>query len=657
MHRLLLLPAAFAATLPALSALAPAARAERPLHRFLSVAIAPDGQHIASIEADELPVDGQPPTTLAIRNLEGHAAMVALPCAAAGTCLPSSPTWDHAGDTLAFLLERADGTTAIETVAASGGTPRTLLAFAGPLDALRYGPADRLAVLATAGAHKKVGATAAAAPMEGDIGTGVDTQRIATVTAEGLRFASPDGLYVYEYDWRPDGGFVGTAAPGDGDRNWWVAGLYGFRDGRATRLFQPGPRMQLADPVVAPDGRHVAFVGGWMSDAGSTGGDAFLLPLDGATDARPVDLTGGQPATVTDLEWGCGTGLAAVELAGGETRIAALGDGAAPEGGRVLRRDRRALSAGGWNMSLSCRGGHVATIAQDWNAAPEIVAGGIGTLAPVTEANAGQRSGVAAREIGWAAGPWPAQGWLLEPAGAGPGKRPLVVVVHGGPEAAVTPEFLRPASEERAFLARGWDVFAPNYRGSFGEGEAFAQGSIGDLGGGDWRDVLAGLDAAERAARIDDTRVAIAGWSYGGYMAMWAVTQTHRFRAAAAGAGVSDWLSIEGEAPQAGSDEVNFGGSVYDDAAPYLRASPITHMRGTRTPTLILVGERDVECPLPQSEEFHTALLALGVPTSFHVYAGEGHGFRRAADQADRVRREVAWFARWFGAGTAVPAR
>jgi dipeptidyl aminopeptidase/acylaminoacyl peptidase len=210
-------------------------------------------------------------------------------------------------------------------------------------------------------------------------------------------------------------------------------------------------------------------------------------------------------------------------------------------------------------------------------------------------------------------------------------------------------------------LDAGWVVFEPNYRGSFGQGERFAAASIEDIGGGDWRDVYSGIDAAERAAAIDDSRVGILGSSYGGYMAMWAVTQTHRFRAAVANAGVSDWLSIEGEAPQAGSDQVNFGGSVYDNATPYLKASPIMHMRGVSTPTLITVGERDLECPMPQSQEFYTAMQALGVPAEFYVYAGEGHGYHKAENRADFRQRAVGWFQRWFAAAPSrirgVPSR
>ncbi len=628
---------------------APAAAHARPLTLFKSVAISPDGALVASIETNDVPVDGQPPARLVIRDRAGHATPVAPACADMTECQPSSPVWTHDGTTLAFLVAQGDAS-AIETVPRTGGQARTLLRFAGPLDTLRRGPNDRLAVLATADASKKVGRAEAAAPIEGEVATRVDEQRIAAVDGTTLRFVSPPDLYVYEYDWRPDGGFVGTAAHGDGDSNWWVAGLYAFAADRPARsLFQPGPREQLADPVVSPDGRQVAFVGGWMSDFGSTGGDAYALDLRAG--ATPRDLTPNLPATVTSLDWHCGPTLTATELASGETRIAI-------PGGSILHRDARTLSAGGWNASLSCANNHAGTIAEDFSTPPEILAGTPTDLHPITSVNASAPAAPGtARSLTWTVDGHVVQGWLLQPPNAGTGKRPLVVDVHGGPEATSEPEFPAAASDLRAFLARGWDVLEPNYRGSYGAGEAFASASIGDLGGGDWRDVLAGVDAAEHAAPIAEGRLAIEGASYGGYMAMWAVSQTHRFRAAMADAGVSDWLSIEGEAPQAGSDQVNFGGSVYDNPAPYLRASPITHMRGATTPTLITVGDRDLECPLPQSQEFHTALLARDVPASFVVYRDEGHGFTREADRRDRQARMIAWFARWFAAPSGVTPR
>jgi dipeptidyl aminopeptidase/acylaminoacyl peptidase len=616
------------------------------LHDFKTVAIAPDGRHVASVETQDDGTDSDAPASLIIRDLAGGSLTVKLPCTAGPNCKVDSPAWSTDGR-LAFLVSRPkDGATDIDTLDAAGGEVRRVLSFDGTLDKLRYGQGNRLAVLATANAHKMVGRTEAGAPLVGDIGGEADEQRIAVVEAGALSMVSPADLYVYEFDFLRNGGFVGTAAPGDGDSQWWVAKLYAFERGDARVLFAPGPREQLAAPAVSPDGKSVAFIGGWMSDFDSTGGDAYVLRLDQAA-AMPKNLTAESRATVTALNWKCGKGLTGMLLAGDTVSIARLD---APRA-KPVWSGQESLT-GGTGDGLSCGPHGVAAVSSSFAAAPEIVAGRLGHWHAITHENAGiGAASFTARSVTWQSDGFEVQGWLLQPVGGEPdAKRPMVVLVHGGPEAASTNQFLPASSDERVLLDAGWAVFEPNYRGSFGQGEAFATASIQDLGGGDWRDVLTGVDAAEQAAPIDDTRLGIMGGSYGGYMAMWAITQTHRFHAAVSHAGVSDWLSIEGEAPQAGSDQVNFGASVYDDAAPYLKASPIMHMRGVTTPMLITVGERDLECPMPQSEEFYTAMQALGVPAEFHVYPEEGHVLNKAEDRADFRRRSVSWFQRWFAA-------
>jgi len=613
---------------------------------FKTVAIAPDGLHIASIETRDDGSDSDMPALLMIRDLKGGAVTVPLPCAAGPDCKVDSPAWSMEGQ-LAFVVSRPqEGIAEIDTVDARGGAIRHVLSFNGTLDKLRYGPGNMLAVLATAQAHKLVGRTEAGAPLVGDIGSETDEQRIAVVDGEALTFVSPPDLYVYEFDFLPNGRFVGTAAPGDGDSQWWVAKLYVFEQSRARVVFAPGPREQLATPAVSPDGKSVAFIGGWMSDFGSTGGDAYVLRLD-QSGAAPSNLTAGLHATVTALDWTCGKGLTGMMLAGDTVKIARL-DAA---GAKPVWSGQSALF-GGPEGGLSCGPHGVAAVNSSFGTPPEIVAGPLGHWHTITHENVAiAAASFTAHSVTWRHDGFDVQGWLLQPLGGEAGaKRPMVVLVHGGPEAASTNKYLPAKETARAMLDAGWNVFEPNYRGSFGQGEEFAAASIQDLGGGDWRDVLTGVDAAERAAPIDDTRVGIMGGSYGGYMAMWAITQTHRFRAAVSHAGVSDWLSIEGEAPQPGSDQVNFGGSVYDDATPYLKASPIMHMRGVSTPILVTVGERDLECPMPQSQEFYTALVALGVPVEFHVYPEEGHHLHKAEDRADFRKRTVGWFQRWFSA-------
>jgi len=147
-----------------------------------------------------------------------------------------------------------------------------------------------------------------------------------------------------------------------------------------------------------------------------------------------------------------------------------------------------------------------------------------------------------------------------------------------------------------------------------------------DFGYGDLRDIISGVDAVTKELpSIDPQRVGIWGWSYGGYMTMFAVTQTQRFRAAVSGAGLSNWQSYYGENDITQWMVPYFGASVYDDPAVYAKSSPMTFIKHVKTPTLVLVGERDGECPAPQSFEFWRALKTLNVPTQLVVYPDEGH--------------------------------
>ncbi|MBV9269719.1 MAG: S9 family peptidase [Candidatus Eremiobacteraeota bacterium] len=168
-----------------------------------------------------------------------------------------------------------------------------------------------------------------------------------------------------------------------------------------------------------------------------------------------------------------------------------------------------------------------------------------------------------------------------------------------------------------------------NPRGSYGHGEAFTRANIEDFGYGDWSDDLAGVSAAIKAAPIDPQRLGLFGWSYGGYMGMWAETQTRRFKAIVAGAGIVNWQSYYG---QNNIDEWMipfFGNSVYEDPNVYAKSSPITFIQHSHTPILILQGERDEEVPAPQAFEFYHAMQTLHVPSRLVLYADEGHGPRK----------------------------
>ena len=224
----------------------------------------------------------------------------------------------------------------------------------------------------------------------------------------------------------------------------------------------------------------------------------------------------------------------------------------------------------------------------------------------------------------------------------------MVVLIHGGPSSATTSEWPASFGMSRAIVAalsaRGYYVLLPNPRGSYGQGEDFTRANMKDFGGGDLRDICAGVAAAIAKYPIDRARLGVTGWSYGGYMTMWTVTQTNRFKAAVAGAGIANWQSYYGENDIDAWMIPYFGASVYDDPAVYARSAPITFIKNVHTPTLVLVGERDGECPAPQSFEFWHALKTLGVETQLVVYADEGHSIRKPEHRRDIAARLVQWF-------------
>jgi dipeptidyl aminopeptidase/acylaminoacyl peptidase len=259
---------------------------------------------------------------------------------------------------------------------------------------------------------------------------------------------------------------------------------------------------------------------------------------------------------------------------------------------------------------------------------------------------------VTARSVSWVNEGFAIQGWLLAPRGADPKARaPMIVDVHGGPASVHRLTYVGDGTMTAALVAAGYYVFLPNPRGSFGQGEAFTAANRRDFGGGDLRDILAGVDAVEKIAPVDDHRLGLVGGSYGGFMAMWANTQTHRFKGIVAAAGVSNWISYYGIN---GIDQWMlpfFGKSMYDDPDIYWAVSAIRTIKQARTPSFIYVGERDIEVPPTQSVEYWHALQAMGVPTSLVIYPDEGHTLRDPAHKADANKRAVAWFDRYVKTG------
>ena len=622
----------------------------RLVHRYLGVEISPNGELVASVEGDSSKSGGAPTVRdLVIRPVRpaGKAITVPMPCGRVPQCWPDSPTWSPDGKHLGFALRTPDShARSVYAVGADGSGLTKLLDFSGTIVHLRYLPDGRLAMLAIQNATKEVGATQAGAAIAGDMDAAPPEQRIATLANGTLNWVSPPDLFVYEYDWRAGGkGFVGTAAPGDGDNNWWTAKLYAFPEGGAARvIYTPADaRQQLAMPKVSRDGSRVAFIAGIMSDFGSTGGDVYTLDLNGST---ATNLTPDMHASATAIAWRCDDHLQAELLAGDKAQFVDLGSGNKAAPAKVLWSGEESFGDRAGGISTACPSGVTADAHESFTQAPEIEIGAIGHWRNLTDINSGLSLPARVQSVWWKNDGFDIQGWLLLPLHA-EGKVPMITMVHGGPASAATPGFAGPGTTTR-LLEHGYALFRPNPRGSYGQGERFTQGNVRDFGHGDLRDIMTGIDAAAKVAPIDTARLGLTGGSYGGFMSMWAVTQTDRFKAVVAAAGISNWLSYYGENGIDAWMIPYFGKSAYDDPAVYAASSAINYIHNAKTPTFAYVGELDIECPAPQTQEFWHAMKAMNVPTSVMIYPGEGHGLRDPKHLADAEQRTLAWFDKYL---------
>ncbi len=612
----------------------------RQVRRFRDVAIAPDGRRVAwSQKARDR--DGQ--------NVLGEISVAALPGGAprrltAGDGAESRREWGAIfspdGQTVAFLSDAAEEKQLQVWLApASGGAPRQLTNVRGQLDHLLWSPdGEAIAFLFIEGSTQEAGALVAYKPDSGVVEETVEERRIAVVEVKtgALRQVSPADLYVYDYDWSPDGkAFAAEAARGSGTNNYWVAELYlvDAATGETRSIWKPS--LQIACPRFSPDGKSVALIHGLMSDEGSTGGDVWIVPVSGAA---PRNLMGDLKASAAELVWRPSGEILARGYADGREGVGTLD----PATGKVRLLWQGAESL--HSLSVARFGMASALVMESFRKPPEVYAGALGEWKPLTSANAKARAWWGeARSIHWQSDGTRIQGWLLYPYQYDSSKRyPMVVSVHGGPSSAQHIGW--PEHWTATLPSQGYFVFLPNPRGSYGFGEAFTQANVKDFGGGDLRDILSGVDEILKTFPVDPHRLGICGWSYGGYMTMWAVTQTNRFQAAVAGAGIASWQSYYGQNKIDTWMLPFFGASVYDDPKVYAKSSPMEFIRNVKTPTLILHGDRDSEVPTAQGYEFWHALKTLGVPTQLVIYTDEGHAFRQPEHELDRERRIVDWF-------------
>ena len=247
--------------------------------------------------------------------------------------------------------------------------------------------------------------------------------------------------------------------------------------------------------------------------------------------------------------------------------------------------------------------------------------------------------------ISWKSDEFTIEGLLtLPPEGVAKPPYRLLVHPHGGPHGRQTPGF---DFTVQVFAASGYAVLQPNFRGSTGYGQKFIDADRGDFGGGDMRDILAGVDKLVADGVADKDRLFVYGVSYGGFMTTWLVGQTHRFRAAVAQNAVTDLNMMWHLGDLQSWTEWEFGGKPWEVPEKYRKHSPLTYADRVKTPMLILHARDDRRCPLPMGQAYHKALKTRGVPTDLVIYPDEGHGIKQPLHREDVLRRTLDWFEKY----------
>jgi dipeptidyl aminopeptidase/acylaminoacyl peptidase len=615
------------------------------------IALSPDGARVAWAQSTAASTSKQ--TYIRETSKDAPATLVKIPITRERTDF--DPIWSSDSKTLAVFSSAGEKEQRqLWLVNADGSNPKKITDLKGYAARPRWShDGKQIAFLYIEGAGGG-GPLMAAQETTGIIDTAIHNQRLAVIdVASGkLRQVSPENLHIYDYDWSPDDKmFVATAAPGPGDNNWWIAQIYTIDIAKHNAISTYKPSLQVAVPRWSPDGKSIAFIEGLMSDEGFHGGDIFIMTADGRD---VMNRTPSRKTSVNSFFWEAPDRILLITYVGGGSAISewSLTNNSA----RTIWEGPEGMHAFGNfpNFALSKDGKFAAAVRSTYNSPPEVFAGPLGEWRQLTNSNAALSANWGeAESIEWTNEGFNIQGWLVPPAKIEVGKKyPMVVLIHGGPSSLTTSEWPASFGMSRAIIAalsaRGYYVLLPNPRGSYGRGEEFTRANVKDFGGGDLRDDLAGVDAAIKKYPIDPNSLGVTGWSYGGFMTMWTVTQTNRFRAAVAGAGIANWQSYYGQNLIDQWMIPFFGASVYDDPAVYEKSSPIRFIKNVKTPTLVIAGERDAECPASQSYEFWHALKTLGVQTKLIVYPDEGHLFIKPEYQVDRMDQTVGWFDKYL---------
>jgi dipeptidyl aminopeptidase/acylaminoacyl peptidase len=625
--------------------------------------IAPNGTEVVFVVADFWKDDTKyPKSSIWIAHTNG----IETRPFTSGPRTDKMPRWSPDGQRIAFLSDRVeDGKFQIYMVPREGGEAQALVKTKGSVNDLAWSPDGTcIAYLMqdSEGDEEMEGKEQKDDPIVFEKKPRFGRVWVVNVKSNENRLVTEGNVNVWEFSWSPDGEHLALLVSDEPyEWSWYVArvAIVAAKGGEPRTIFDNKPR-QLALPRFAHDGKRIAFLSCIWSDRGTVGGDLWIIDLDGS---NPRNLTKGWSCSISYFEWiPDDSGLICVGI---EDAAAAIVKVDCDGQEKRLWSGSVAFAASDWSsFSISRDQKTIAVSREDLYHPMEIWTATLNQAVvswkQLTHLNHEPNPNILGEteSVRWkATDGLDLQGFLIRPSGAEKDKRyPLITVVHGGPGWLFGYRFQFPGYNYLYAMlpTRGYAVFLPNPRGSLGRGAAFTELNVGDMGGKDFQDVMAGIDHLIEQGIADPNRLGISGGSYGGFMTSWSVTQTERFSAAVECWGIVNWLSFHGTSCLAKWDEIAYNADPYEVDGVYRKFSPLTYVQRVKTPTLILHGELDPIVPVSQGYEFFRGLKDNMVEAELVIYPREGHGpLLEKKHLDDATRRIIDWFERHIPAGTA----
>ncbi len=594
----------------------------------------PDGSRLAGVVSD--PPKGAAP--------ESHIWVLESPSAELrqftfSSKSENSPRWSPDSRTLAFLSNREERMQ-IYLMRTDGGEASPLTSGKNAVGEFRWSPdGKQIAFLAPEPKSEadekkeKEKDDAKVADREQDL----SRLWVVDVASKKTRQITRGSWRIEDFEWISADRILAVATDHPRLETWNTA-LFNISvaDGKLTLFAQP--KQPFGGLTVSPGRTQIAYAA--ARNSGPTPYDLFLQSAAGGT---PRDITASLDRPVLGVKWQNDTNAVISVADGFRYRLYRLNGNSDPKAVDLP------YSSGDFAVAP---GGDLAFVAFAFNRVPELFfQAANGAPKQVSHVQEGW-SGITLRDAELfhfkSFDGTDIEAALMKPLNAkAQTKRPMILYVHGGPAGSFSATY---SPWPQLLAAHGFEVLMINPRGSASYGENFLKANRADWGGADFKDLMAGVDVVLKRGETDPDRLGIGGWSYGGYMAEWAITQTNRFKAAVSGAGMFDLTAEFGTERDPAYDEWYFS-TPWEHPERFAHSSPYMYIRNAKTPTLILQGENDPVDPLGQSTALYRALKRYGVETELVTYPREPHGPREEKHEIDILNRMLGWFDRFLKAG------